>query len=71
MRFFKQILQLEEQFNFKMLPACSRNPHNLKVFNQEEEVEYFKQNSKYIKRQRKDQQELINKISALRSEKWV
>ena len=54
MRFFKQVLQLEEQNNFKMLPACSRNPYNLKVFNQEEEIEYFKQNSKYIKRQRKD-----------------
>ena len=54
-----------------MLPACSRNPHDLKVFNQEEEIEYFKQNSKYIKRYRKDQQELINKISALRNEKWI
>ena len=65
MRLFKHMLQLEEQFNFRVLPACARNPHNLKVFNQEEEIEYFNLNCKYIKRHRKDYNELKHRIATL------
>ena len=41
MRLFKHMLQLEESFGYKMLPESARNPHTLKVFNQDEEVEYL------------------------------
>ena len=61
MRLFKHMLQLEEQFNLKMLPACARNPHNLKVFNKDEEIEYMVQNSKYNKRQNRDKLEMLSK----------
>ena len=41
MRLFKAMLQLEEHFNSKIIPQCARNPHDLKVFNEDEEVEYI------------------------------
>ena len=50
MRLFKHMLQLEEQLKFKMLPDSARNPYNLKVLDEKEEVEYFAQNAKYHKR---------------------
>ena len=62
MRLFKKMLQHEEQNNFQMLPLSARNPHNLKVFNKEEEAEYLAQNSKYNKRYRKQQQMIIERI---------
>ena len=50
MRLFKLMLQLEEQFKFKLLPECARNPYTLKVMDREEELEYYTKNAKYHKR---------------------
>ena len=45
-----------------MLPECVRNPQEIQVMNQDEELEYYEQNAKYHKRQTKEQQEMINRV---------
>ena len=50
MRLFKHILQLEEELRLRMLPDSARNPYDLKVLDEKEELEYFRQNAKYHKR---------------------
>ena len=50
MRLFKHMLQLEKDLNFKMLPDSAQNPNSLKVLDEQEEMDYFKQNAKYHKR---------------------